>query len=82
LREAISSCSASVALIDGFPRQINQALQFEEEVSPCNFTLYFDAPQDLLARRLAHRFESSRLLGKERADDNEISRAKVLALSV
>ena len=77
LADAIHSTESSVVLIDGFPRCIDQAVQFEEEISPCEFTLYFDAPVSLLKNRLVQREEQHRTLGIQRSDDNESCRLKV-----
>ncbi|KAL8807477.1 MAG: hypothetical protein Q9182_000642 [Xanthomendoza sp. 2 TL-2023] len=52
-------------LIDGFPRQMDQALEFEESVCPSKFTLFFDCPEDLLQERLINRGKTS-----GRSDDN------------
>ncbi|CAO1602076.1 bifunctional uridylate/adenylate kinase [Xanthoria calcicola] len=52
-------------LIDGFPRQMDQALKFEESVCPSQFTLFFDCPEDLMQERLINRGKTS-----GRADDN------------
>ncbi|KAL8996107.1 MAG: hypothetical protein Q9169_004299 [Polycauliona sp. 2 TL-2023] len=52
-------------LIDGFPRQMDQALRFEEAVCPSKFTLFFDCPEDLMQERLINRGKTS-----GRSDDN------------
>ena len=39
LKNAMERSSAAVFLIDGFPRQIDQALSFEEKVILCWFSL-------------------------------------------
>ncbi|KAI4278456.1 MAG: hypothetical protein LQ337_001009 [Flavoplaca oasis] len=52
-------------LIDGFPRQMDQALRFEEAVCPSQFTLFFDCPENLMQERLINRGKTS-----GRADDN------------
>lgn len=49
----------------GFPRQMDQALKFEESVCPSQFTLFFDCPEDLMQERLINRGKTS-----GRADDN------------
>ncbi|KAL8807224.1 MAG: hypothetical protein Q9200_004753, partial [Gallowayella weberi] len=48
-----------------FPRQMDQALKFEESVCPSKFTLFFDCPEDLMQERLINRGKTS-----GRADDN------------
>ncbi|KAJ3092247.1 hypothetical protein HK102_009381 [Quaeritorhiza haematococci] len=52
-------------LIDGFPRQLDQAHAFESTIAPCKFVLFFDCPEDILEQRLLKRGETS-----GRADDN------------
>lgn len=52
-------------LIDGFPRQMDQALKFEETVCPGRFVLFFDCPEAEMQKRLLKRGETS-----GRADDN------------
>ncbi|KAF9407871.1 hypothetical protein BGZ94_002532 [Podila epigama] len=52
-------------LVDGFPRQMDQALRFEEEVTRCKFILYLEGPEDVMLQRLLKRAETS-----GRADDN------------
>jgi len=52
-------------LIDGFPRKMDQAIQFEETVCPAKFVLFFDCPEEEMQRRLLKRGETS-----GRADDN------------
>ncbi|KAK9728793.1 hypothetical protein K7432_000819 [Basidiobolus ranarum] len=53
-------------LIDGFPRQMDQAEEFERDIGHCTFVLFFDCPHDVLTKRLLKRGETS-----GRADDNE-----------
>jgi UMP-CMP kinase len=52
-------------LIDGFPRQMDQALKFEESVCPSKFVLFFDCPEEEMEKRLLERGKTS-----GRADDN------------
>ncbi|KAJ3021637.1 hypothetical protein HKX48_008118 [Thoreauomyces humboldtii] len=52
-------------LIDGFPRQLDQAIAFEEQIRSCKFVLYFECSDELLEKRLLKRGETS-----GRADDN------------
>ncbi|KAJ3195213.1 hypothetical protein HK101_000807 [Irineochytrium annulatum] len=66
LQEAMEASSGSSGfLIDGFPRQLDQAIAFEETVAPCRMALYFDCPENVLEQRLLKRGETS-----GRADDN------------
>lgn len=52
-------------LIDGFPRKMDQALTFEEDVVPCKFVLFFQCPQNVMLERLISRGQTS-----GRDDDN------------
>lgn len=52
-------------LIDGFPRQMDQAVKFEETVVESKFVLYFTCSEKVLLERLLRRGESS-----GRVDDN------------
>lgn len=52
-------------LIDGFPRQMDQALSFEDNVCVSRFTLYFECPEEVMLKRLLKRGETS-----GRSDDN------------
>ncbi|ORY38281.1 ADK-domain-containing protein [Neocallimastix californiae] len=52
-------------LIDGFPRTLDQAKSFEENVGPVKSVLYFDCPPEVLEERLLERGKTS-----GRADDN------------
>lgn len=52
-------------LIDGFPRQMDQALKFEQAVCEARFVLFFDCPEDAMEKRLLKRGETS-----GRSDDN------------
>jgi UMP-CMP kinase len=55
----------STFLIDGFPREMKQALDFERAIQPCKFVLFFDCPMSVLEQRLLKRGETS-----GRSDDN------------
>lgn len=52
-------------LIDGFPRKMDQALIFEDDVCISRFTLYFECPEQVMLKRLLKRGETS-----GRTDDN------------
>ncbi|KAF3912130.1 hypothetical protein ABW21_db0205130 [Orbilia brochopaga] len=58
-------------LIDGFPRQMDQALKFEEVVVPSQFTLFFDCDEDTMTKRITERGKTS-----GRSDDNPESMLK------
>jgi len=61
-------------LIDGYPREQAQGVQFEESILPCTWVLYFDVPDDTMVERLLHRAKTS-----GRVDDNEETIKKRLA---
>ncbi|ORX48184.1 hypothetical protein BCR36DRAFT_329858 [Piromyces finnis] len=52
-------------LIDGFPRSLEQALEFENSICKSDATLFFNCPLDILEQRLLERGKTS-----GRADDN------------
>ncbi|CAL5229717.1 g13093 [Coccomyxa viridis] len=66
LRQAMQSSSNHKFLIDGFPRALDQAETFEQEVKPPELVLFFDCPEEEMKKRLLKRGESS-----GRSDDNE-----------
>ena len=53
-------------LIDGYPREVEQAKQFEATVAPCRGMLYLRLSDDVMRERLLKRGKTS-----GRADDNE-----------
>lgn len=53
-------------LIDGYPREQAQGVQFEEQILPCTRVLYFDVPDEVMVERLLNRAKTS-----GRVDDNE-----------
>lgn len=65
LKKAIAGCHAPGILIDGFPRQLNQAGAFEKDVSDFEFVLFFDCPEEEMERRILERGKTS-----GRTDDN------------
>ena len=52
-------------LIDGFPREVDQALYFEKNVMELQTILFYDAPEEVLEARMKKRAEHS-----NRSDDN------------
>ncbi|XP_013790010.2 adenylate kinase isoenzyme 1-like [Limulus polyphemus] len=68
LKEAIQRHlkSSKGFLVDGYPREVEQAVQFEKEVCKCSFLLYFDVSDETMTKRLLQRGISS-----GRVDDNE-----------
>jgi adenylate kinase len=75
LKEAIQKklSSSKGFLIDGYPREAGQAVEFEEQICKCSFLLFFDVPDDIMKARLLERGKTS-----GRADDNEETIAKRL----
>ncbi|KAL6259785.1 hypothetical protein P5V15_009696 [Pogonomyrmex californicus] len=53
-------------LIDGYPREKDQGILFEEKVCPVDLILFFDVANDTMEKRLLGRAAVS-----QRADDNE-----------
>jgi len=53
-------------LIDGYPREQAQGVQFEDQILPCTRVLYFDVPDEVMVERLLNRAKTS-----GRVDDNE-----------
>ncbi|CAK8673047.1 unnamed protein product [Clavelina lepadiformis] len=53
-------------LIDGYPREVQQGIEFEKVVGSCTFVLWVDVSQDTMVKRLLKRGETS-----GRVDDNE-----------
>ena len=60
-----SQPKGTTVLLDGFPREMGQALSFETDIQPCDFVLYFACPDEELEKRLLKRGVTS-----GRADDN------------
>jgi adenylate kinase len=61
-------------LIDGFPREADQARMFEEEVGQCVKVINFECSDAVMTRRLLQRGQTS-----GRVDDNEATIKKRLA---
>lgn len=40
---------------DGYPREVAQGLQFEEEISPCSLVIYFEVSDEAMTARLMNR---------------------------
>jgi len=53
-------------LIDGYPREVQQGIEFEKKIGECTFVLWIDASQETMMKRLLHRAQTS-----GRDDDNE-----------
>ncbi|QLQ80649.1 hypothetical protein HG537_0D06500 [Torulaspora globosa] len=52
-------------LVDGFPRKMDQAITFEQQIVPSKFVLFFDCPEKVMLERLLERGKTS-----GRDDDN------------
>ncbi|KAL7275067.1 bifunctional uridylate/adenylate kinase [Rhizina undulata] len=65
MKEAIATQKKTKFLIDGFPRKMDQALKFENDVCESKFVLFFDCPEEVMLKRLLKRGETS-----GRIDDN------------
>ncbi|KAF8433834.1 UMP-CMP kinase [Terfezia claveryi] len=65
MRDEIKKTGTKRFLIDGFPRQMDQALKFEQDVCPSKLVLFFDTTEEVMLKRLLRRAETS---GRE--DDN------------
>lgn len=76
IREAMISAleTSKGFLIDGYPREVDQATKFEEQVSPCTLVIYFELSDEVMTQRLVKRGETS-----GRVDDNEETIKKRLA---
>lgn len=67
LKDSIRKSSGSKGfLIDGYPRELEQAEFFEKEVCRCTLILFFEVPDNVMKERLLERGKTS-----GRADDNE-----------
>jgi len=53
-------------LIDGYPREIEQGIDFENKIAPCSIILYYDCSDETMTVRLLGRAKTS-----GRVDDNE-----------
>ncbi|RNA10658.1 adenylate kinase isoenzyme 5-like isoform X1 [Brachionus plicatilis] len=57
-------------LIDGYPRQLDQGVQFEEQIGECEFVLYTEASDDTIKSHMLKRSEQS----DTNQDQNEATR--------
>lgn len=74
VRDAMQrNSSAKGFIIDGFPRDIPQGLQFERSIAPCVCIMYFECTNEEMKKRLMGRAKTS-----GRVDDNEETIAKRL----
>ena len=68
LRTAMKKAGGSKFLIDGYPRELAQAIEFERAIGEPHFVLAFEAPESVMLARLVERGKTS-----GRADDNVAS---------
>jgi len=68
LKDAIAKNQANSKgfLVDGYPREVEQAISFEKEVAKCSCVLYFEVTDATMTARLLDRGKTS-----GRVDDNE-----------
>nr|XP_022325280.1 adenylate kinase isoenzyme 5-like isoform X1 [Crassostrea virginica] len=68
LKESISAKADSSKgfLIDGYPREMDQGVKFEEQITTPKCVLYFEVSDDTMTKRLLGRAQTS-----GRVDDNE-----------
>jgi len=65
LEKAMIENDSDRFIIDGFPRQLDQASAFEKEVVESTFVIYFECSEEVMLKRLLKRGETS-----GRVDDN------------
>jgi len=53
-------------LIDGYPREVEQGVDFENKIAPCTLILYYNCKDETMTQRLL-----GRALSSGRVDDNE-----------
>lgn len=55
-------------LIDGYPREKNQGIEFEAQIAPADLAIYFDCSEETMLKRILARAAAATV---KRADDNE-----------
>lgn len=68
LINAMLEAKSKAYLIDGFPRALDQAKYFEENVLECQTCIFYDIKQEVMVERCMKRAETS-----GRSDDNEVT---------
>jgi UMP-CMP kinase len=64
-KEILKNERGSNILVDGFPRELGQVIQFEKEVFPCKFLLFLECSEEEMEKRILGRSKTS-----GRSDDN------------
>ncbi|QEL59903.1 uridylate kinase [Candidozyma auris] len=59
-------------LVDGFPRKMDQALTFEEQIVKSSFTLFFECPEQVMLNRLLERKDQWQSRRQHREHQEEI----------
>jgi len=59
-----NAATAKGFLIDGYPREVEQGIDFENKIAPSKLVLYYNCKDETMTKRLLGR-------GQGRADDNE-----------
>lgn len=85
LKNAINHCNAAptdVVLIDGFPRQLDQALHIEKAIGAPEIVFFFDCPEHVakaryVTRELAGRDKSGDIFDKRYQEFHSLNRAIV-----
>lgn len=65
ITESVKENGSKNFLIDGFPRKMDQAISFQNQVAKGKAVLYFECPEEVMLQRLLNRGKTS-----GRADDN------------
>jgi adenylate kinase family enzyme len=65
LKNAMIKSGAKDFLIDGFPRALDQAHEFEASIKPCEYVLFLECSEQEMEKRLLRRGQTS-----GRSDDN------------
>ena len=70
IRKAIEASPHEIVLLDGFPRSASQLEEFEREVCPCHFAVYFNCTEEEMLNRI-HARAAAAAAGEKRSDDND-----------
>lgn len=61
-----NAATAKGFLIDGYPREVEQGIDFENKIAPCKLIVYYNCKDETMTKRLL-----GRALSSGRVDDNE-----------